>query len=288
MNAIRVILAVLATLVMDITLNPNSASAQNGYEFTCHDANQVYNFVTCGTCAPCSAGPSTAQLALHNADQAITGVTNLGEQLKRANSALASLRRSKANQATVDAIEQRVTRLESEMQTSCASIHDVARAAPCWEAFKLSTGQTQLSMLGVMNNAFMNGVPVNGTLAMGKTAITPELYIHLESPADTTPAFAQVRKDRVAPASEYTNEGSLWPYIVVPATTTLAGLAIGYGYGDDGETTNSTDAFGRQTSSFKEGNKVETSLIGGGIGLVSGLGFNAIYYLMTRPDPVAR
>ncbi len=272
----NITLAVASFLL--VAIGNHSASAQ---DLTCHDGPQWDNFVLCGTCAPCPAGPSTAQLALHSADQATTAVQNLAGQLKRANGALASLRSdTRTNSATIIAIEARVAQLETKMKFSCASITDTASAQACWNLMDKATGGTNQSALAVFGNALNSGVPFNGTVAVGSTSITPGFYAKFET-SDTTPAFAQVRKDRVAPASEYDN--GLWPYFVVPAVTTLSGALIGYGYGDDSRT--STNAGGG--TSFWEGNKAETAAIGAGIGLGTGLVFDAVYYLITKPDPAA-
>lgn len=276
MNAMRIITAVLTLVVTGIFTN--TASAQY---LMCHSAIEYDYYVTCGTCAPCPVTPSMADQAFYAADKATTAVTNLAGQLARANGALTSLRRSKADASVVASLESRVTQLEGEMQSSCASVKEIASAQKCWEIFGQATGGTQIAGLGVINNALQAGTPFEGTIAIGKSAFTPGGYIHFKTPTDAgIPAFANVRRDRVAPASEYDSGNSLWPYFVVPATTTLAGLAIGYGYGDDSRTI--TDAGGG--TSFREGNKAETSLIGGGIGLASGLVFDAAYYLLTRPD----
>ena len=227
-------------------------------------------------------------LALTGVGAVNASVGSLNKKLRNANWRLAELqKRTDANSAAVQAqistLQVEVVELQQRLRSSCASIHEVSSAQACWVILDRATGGTQMTALSVINNALQSGAPFSGTVAIGASDVTPGAYIKFDSPsadAGIPPAFARTRV--IAPAESYNNK--TWIYAGIPIATTLGGGLIGYGVGDDSRDVTETNAAGEQTTRHQEGNKVETTAIGMGLGLATGLVIDGIIYAFSGHD----
>lgn len=270
MNAIlrAITLALSALVFMGITNNPVHAA---GEEFTCDPTRvAVYNFIDCGKCGSCPP-EGMDRMARNEADKNTTGITKLSESLARANGALARLRTAKADASVVVALELRIQELERRGSNLCGGLKETAHVTLCLETLRAGSLGMQENILSLLTEAYKANVPHEILLVQGDGPLGPGFLLRSNTPKDTTPAFANVRRDRqsdanVEPASPP------WVYVAVPLATGAAGALIGYGYGDQASV--SQDA-------WSEGNQGQTTAIGFGFGLLVGLATDGIIAVMS-------
>ncbi len=263
MNAItRIIFAALTLAVMG--LNPNPAAAAPGEEFTCrHDAVQVYNFVECRRCGPCSTEGGD-RIARNESDKNTTGLLNLSERLARANGAISSLRKdAKSNRELISGLEVRINELEERLRMSCFQIQEAGPQTACLKLVEAATATSQTKALETFARALESGHKFRGTVVVGKVeGLTGGFYADFETKDEPLPAFANARRRPAAPEVD----ALPWSYFAAGAGGCFALAGVGYGVADGFDVN-------FDTRDYKEGDEDKGIAFGCGVGIVGGVLF---------------